>query len=201
MLQKTQPQLITKFTYLLLIIFTIGILIHTSCKNKTDLTNGNTTVSSETSLKNTNNLTATNDHKANTTQNNIVKKICADKDSEYDMHLNNYLKITLDVAPEIIVNIISTTRKKQIRSVYLEKKSIYYIENIPEGKYEIHIAYGNEYAEKSVNGKCIGYFKNEIAKEINNILDFSVDRTDLGVHIPSYNLILDSLPNEISKKR
>ncbi|WP_103865404.1 hypothetical protein [Aquimarina sp. I32.4] len=122
-------------------------------------------------------------------ENKILEPKCPNKNAAYDLHLDNYLRLTNKEGSEIIIHIISTETSKNIRTAYLKKNSTGSIKNIPKGKYKVHLTYGSHYAEKTNNGICTVYFKNEKASETNkNILDLPPIKTDKGINVPSYNL-------------
>ncbi len=117
---------------------------------------------------------------------------CPNKDAKYDNKLDNYLRVTIGKSADAIIEMISQENSKSIRTIHIKSNQVYFIRNIPEGKYKLHIAYGDNYAEKTINGVCKGYFKNEKATEIDkNTLDFTTVITDRGVDVPSYNISLD----------
>jgi len=65
--------------------------------------------------------------------------------------------------------------------------------HIPEGKYQLHIDYGTGYIEKNINGKCTASFKNLINTEKGDgLIDFTVTKTEKGLDVPSYALVIDS---------
>ncbi len=120
-----------------------------------------------------------------------AEPICPNKNSKYDNKLDNYLRITSGKSTEIIVNIISVKTQETVRIVHLKKNQAYFTRNIPQDSYNLHIQYGENYAEKTENGVCVAYFKNEKAKEIGkDILDFHTVTTKKGVNVPSYNITI-----------
>ncbi len=225
MLQKSKSKSTAKFKYLFLIPVIIGILGYTSSKNESSIANEGTTRSAETSKSNipqrtkvskddttesTKKIVSTNTQTKKTPTNNIVnlplkkkkaasKPSCINKNSVYDMKLDNYLKLTVGANTEVIVDVVSLTNGKRIRSKHLEKNVTSYIKNIPEDKYQLHIEYGTGYAEKTIDGVCTGYFKDSKAKKIDkNTLDFTTIKTKKGLNVPSYSLKLDLLSHKMS---
>ncbi len=190
MLQKSKSKSIAKFKYLLLIPAIAGILTYTSCGKKTNQQTNSTVESSEknTVSKNTDPTVPLSN-----------EPVCPNKNSLYDKELDNYLQIRSGKNAEVIVDMVSTETSKKIRTMYLTRNQTQFIRNIPEGKYQLQLAYGDDYTEKTVDGKCIAYFKNQKATETGDqILDFNVVVTDKGKNVPSYNLEVDLTASESS---
>ncbi|WP_109098063.1 M56 family metallopeptidase [Aquimarina sp. AU58] len=195
MLQKSKSKTIAKFKYLLLIPILAGILVYTSCGEESNqLTN---TVENSKSNENSDSSNPSISHEPQ----------CPNQQSLYDKNIDNYLKVRNGKSSEAILDIISTETSEKIRTIHFLKDQTFYIRNIPEGKYTINIIYGDNYAEKTVDGVCIAYFKDEKANEIGEgILDFNILKTEKGINIPSYNLSIDmtkkesELPDESSEE-
>ncbi|MEW7277797.1 M56 family metallopeptidase [Aquimarina sp. 2201CG1-2-11] len=202
MLQKSQSKTIAKFKYLLLIPVILGILIYTSCKNEPISPIENTTESEEKSVSTdtiSKELQTTIDQAVLLTDKKIAETPCLNQNSEYNMDLDNHLKIVVGNNTEVIVDIVSINSNKSIRTVYLKRNIEYHVRNIPEDTYRLHIQYGEGYAEKTVNGVCAGYFKNEKQKEIGDqILVFDTIKTETGLKSASYNITLDLLPGKLT---
>ncbi len=127
---------------------------------------------------------------------NSTEPICANKNSEYNKAIDNYLKLKNGKETEVIVAVKNINSSKTVRVIHLIKNQESYTKNIPEGKYQLYITYGETYTEKTENGKCTTYFKNEIATEkSNDILDFHIRRTSKGTEVPSYAMEFD-LPKD-----
>ncbi|MEW7290076.1 M56 family metallopeptidase [Aquimarina sp. 2304DJ70-9] len=181
MLQKSKSKSISKFKYLLLIPAITGILTYTSCSNASNQSANNQTES----LKSNENMDISEHLKSGEPK-------CPNQNSEYDRNLDNYLKVSNGKNSEVILDFILTETSKKVRTVFIAANTTQFIRNIPEGKYKLHIAYGNDYAEKTVDGLCKAYFKNEKLKEVgNDVLDFNIVKTDRGLNVPSYNITLD----------
>ena len=187
MLQKNKSKGISKLKYLLIVPLLIGILTYTSC--------------SETSKPE---ITSEVDNFENKKTINTVVKVnnepeCPNKDSEYDKNLKNFIEITADKNSEVILKVVSIKTSKTVRTVHLTPNEKYKIRHIPEDKYHLHITYGENYAEKTADGVCQAYFKNEIMSEVNeDVLDMHTVTTKKGVNVPSYRLSLDS---DLSKNK
>ncbi len=191
MLQKTQSKTYAKLKYLCILPFLAGMLIYTSC-------NASETEKEATQIEKESQPIATSD--AITKAHNEGKPTCPNQQGKYDRNLDNFLKLTSGQNAEVIVNIISEETSKSVRVVHLKRDQTRYVRNIPEGKYEIHIAYGEGYSEKTEGGRCIAFFKNEKFTETGGqTLDFYTIKTDQGRNVPSYNLVLDVRDEDIGK--
>ena len=215
MLQKSKSKTIAKFKYLLLIPVVSAILVYTSCSTEPNSTTNNYEENVDENLKNMTKeelieyarekskeaikqQQSENKNEAPVFTNvETAEPTCLNKNSKYDMNLDNYLKLSVGANTEVIVDIVSTNTKKSIRTVHLGKNVIYYVRNIPEDNYHLNILYGTDYAEKTIDGKCTGYFKNKNLSETGDqILDFYTVKTNKGINVPSYNLSLDILPDD-----
>lgn len=180
MLQKSKSKTIAKFKYLLLIPILTGILVYTSCGEESN--QSNSTIENSKSNKSSDYLKRSLSH----------EPPCPNQQSLYDNDLDNYLKIRNGKSSEAILHIVSIETSEKIRTIHFFKNQTFFTRNIPEGKYKLHISYGEDYAEKTINGTCKGYFKNEMATELSEeILDFNIVKTEKGINIPSYNLSID----------
>ncbi|GGX22187.1 M56 family metallopeptidase [Aquimarina muelleri] len=179
MLLKTKSKTTSKFKYLILAPVLIGILIYTSCSDNENQIKNSTTIENSKNLNSSKPLIS-------------QEPKCPNQNSLYEKKLDNYLSIRNGKNHEAIINIISVETSKKIRTIYFSKNQTYFSRNIPEGKYKLHITYGEDYAEKMVDGKCLAYFKNEKEKVTNeNLFDFNGVKTDTGYHTPSYSISLD----------
>ncbi len=186
MLQKSKSKTISKFKYLLLIPIVLGILTYTACSEELNQSKDNDFEGSK------------NDDRPDYAALMISHEPkCPNQNSVYNKNLNNYLSVRNGKNSEAILDIISIETSKKIRTIHFFRNQTFFVRNIPEGKYKLHISYGEDYAEKTVDETCKGYFKNEVATEINeNILDFDVLKTEKGVNIPSYNISIDMVKKE-----
>jgi hypothetical protein len=84
-----------------------------------------------------------------------------------------------------------------IRTVFIESGDYTLIKNIPEGKYYLKIAYGKDWREKHIDGKCTGRFienaQYEIGKER---LNYKIVQLSNRVDVPSYSLSLGNRAKE-----
>ncbi|WP_108808958.1 M56 family metallopeptidase [Aquimarina spinulae] len=185
MLQKSKSKTIAKFKYLLLIPVIAGILVYTSCN--------------EESNQLTNTIENSKNNESSDYSNSSIshEPQCPNQQSSYNKNLDNYLKVRNGKSSEAILDIISTETSERIRTIHFFKNQTFFVRNIPEGKYTINIKYGDNYAEKTVDGVCIAYFKDEKTNEIgDDILDFNILKTEKEINIPSYNLSIDMLKKE-----
>ncbi|GAA3519274.1 hypothetical protein GCM10022393_36800 [Aquimarina addita] len=187
MLQKTKSKTISKFKYLFLIPVIAGILVYTSCSDDSN--------ESENSLKNETTVAT----QEKTITQNDVETACLNKNASYDFNLDNYLRIENGKNTEAILNIVNVDTEKIVRSAHFVRSQMYYLRNIPEGKYRLDFVYGEDYVEETVNGVCTGFFKNLNITEIGeDILDFNTTTSTEGKNVPSYSLELDLIPSTSS---
>lgn len=188
MLQKDKSKGISKLKYLLILPLLIGILTYTSC-NETSKSEIISEINNFENKKVKNNLSTVSSEEPE----------CPNKNSEYDKNLENFIQITSDKNFEAIINLVSVKTSKTVRTIHLTPNKVYKIKNIPEDKYNLHITYGENYAEKTVNGVCTAYFKNENISEVSeHILDMHTVTTKKGVNVPSYRLSIDK---DLSKNK
>jgi hypothetical protein len=104
--------------------------------------------------------------------------------------IENYLKIKVGNT-DVAVKLINIQSGNCIRYVFINQYTTYQIANIPEGKYYIKIAYGEDWAKTSSETSCQGRFtKNTLFKKSTKILDFNLVETDNGWQIPYYEMEL-----------
>ncbi len=118
-------------------------------------------------------------------------------DQQFDKAIDNYLKINTTPKTEAVVKLVRTTDSTCIRVVYLREESEVFMKNIPEGKYFLKIAYGNDWREKEVDGKLKGCFNEKpIYKTGDHVLDFTLKKLSVGIDVPSYELLIDVVSDE-----
>ena len=106
--------------------------------------------------------------------------------------MNNNLEIVVGRGTSVAIKLMNLRTDECDRYVFINSGSTYKIENIPEGKYYLKIAYGRNWYSKEENGKCIGKFtQNAIYKKGEDIMDFYIKYTKGGYSIPSFRLELD----------
>ena len=105
--------------------------------------------------------------------------------------IENYLKIKAGNT-DVAVKLINIKSGKCIRYVFINQHTSYNISNIPEGRYYLKIAYGENWAKTSIEKDCQGRFtKNTLFKKSDKILDFNLIETIDGWQVPSYELELN----------
>lgn len=119
-------------------------------------------------------------------------KNCFKIDQLYDEEMDNFLRIVVSEATDVIVKLMNFYTGKCIRAVFIQGGTTFSIEHIPEGQYFLKIAYGNAPGQLMENGQCkIRFQKNVIYEKGEEILNYNLSRTDNGYQMPSYELFLD----------
>ena len=72
--------------------------------------------------------------------------------------MNNYLEVYVGSGTDVSIKIMNLNTDKCIRYVFINSGSSYTINNIPEGRYYLKIAYGKNWLSKVESGQCIGKF-------------------------------------------
>ena len=125
---------------------------------------------------------------------------CPGLKPRYDRGLNNKLLITVGSSSSVAVKLIDITNKKCIRYVFINKNSTYSIKNIPEGRYYLKIAYGDEWGIMNGLPNGTGRFtKNSLFEKGEEILDYNLVKSGNGYQIPSFSLKLDVIVTEENK--
>jgi curved DNA-binding protein CbpA len=134
---------------------------------------------------------------------------CSRSRQIFDYEINNRLEITVGPNTNAVIKIIDTRTRKSIRSVFIQAGSKFVMRHIPEGRYSLKIAYGWNWMENEVNGKCVAKFtQNAIYKRSKEIFDFNKieegERTEgdsvyKNYSIPSYFLKLDVVTSDSSE--
>ncbi len=124
---------------------------------------------------------------------------CDNAIAEYDKNLDNHLKVTVNSNSDVVLKLM----KKQaagdlcIRTLFIENNDFTVMKNIPEGKYYLKIAYGTDWRQKKIGGKCIGRFAENAQYEIGKqVLNFKIIQLSNRVDIPSYSLTLGTKATE-----
>lgn len=126
---------------------------------------------------------------------------CYNFKTKYDMSIENELKVYVSANTDAVIKLFNINSRECIRYVYIRSGTTYNIKNILQGKYYTKIAYGSDWREKIVDGRCIGKFiHNALYKKGENILDFKKiyvgvikkgNRRYTNYQIPSFSLSLD----------
>ena len=135
---------------------------------------------------------------------------CYNFTPRYNKSLNNRLEISVGSHTDVALKLISFSTGKCIRYVFIRSGDVYNIKNIPQGKYYLKIAYGKDWRQKIINGKCVGKFvSNALYKKGDEILDFNkvyegIQTEDNNSYksykVPSYSLKLDVSDTDFSDK-
>jgi len=113
--------------------------------------------------------------------------------------VNNYLEVYVGSGTDVSIKIMNLNTDKCIRYVFINSGSTYTINNIPEGRYYLKIAYGKNWLSKVESGQCIGKFiKNPMYEKGEDIMDFNIQHSADGYSIPSFKLQLDVVSSGIS---
>jgi len=119
---------------------------------------------------------------------------CENVSPEYDKDLDNHLKIQVGSNTDVVVKMMRKTSygDRCIRVVYVNSGDIYYMRNIPEGIYYLKIAYGKDYRQSIVDGKCyIKFIKSAQYEKGSETMDFTVIKTEQRTSVPYFELFLD----------
>ena len=113
--------------------------------------------------------------------------------------VNNYLEVYVGSGTDVSIKIMNLNTDKCIRYVFINSGSSYTINNIPEGRYYLKIAYGENWLSKVESGQCIGKFiRNPMYEKGEDIMDFHIQHLADGYSIPSFKLQLDVVSSGIS---
>ena len=113
--------------------------------------------------------------------------------------VNNYLEVYVGSGTDVSIKIMNLNTDKCIRYVFINSGSSYTINNIPEGRYYLKIAYGKNWLSKVESGQCIGKFiRNPMYEKGEDIMDFNIQYSADGYSIPTFKLQLDVVSSGIS---
>ena len=106
--------------------------------------------------------------------------------------VDNYLEVQVGGGTDVAIKVMNIADDRCIRYVFINRWSTYRIENIPEGRYYLKIAYGKDWFSKAIDGKCIGRFlQNPMYEKGTDIMDFNLQQLVDGYNVPSFQLKLD----------
>jgi len=129
------------------------------------------------------------------------KPECVSCNTRYELNLDNYLRIDASGATDVVVKIINSNTEECIRCVFISGGSRYEIANIPEGVFYLKIAYGYDWSKKVSGGFCFAKFLRDAHYQIgNDLLDYYLKKSDLGVQVPSYELELRVISNNLKNE-
>ena len=138
---------------------------------------------------------------------------CENVTPKYNYELNNYLRINVGSGTDVVVKLIKTGYDEDecIRIVYVRSGDTYEINNIPEGRYYLKIAYGKDYRKKIVDNICYVKFMKDAQYEKGiKILDFNKikqpnqiigDKIYENWSVPSFELSLDVIVTNLTNPR
>ena len=116
---------------------------------------------------------------------------------KYNNRLDNKLLITVGNNASVAVKMINYATDKCIRYVFINKGTIHSIKNIPEGKYYLKIAYGEDWSIMEGQANCKGRFaQNTLFKKGEEVLDYNIVYSGNGYQVPSFSLKLDVIITE-----
>lgn len=122
---------------------------------------------------------------------------CEDVHFEDDKSIDNRLEISVGFNSNVVVKFINLNTGECIRKIFINKGSNYSIRHIPEGKYYLKIAYGNDWEIPEGESKCDGQFMSDaIFKKSDEILDFNFQNGINGIEVPSYTLTLNTFTSD-----
>ena len=126
---------------------------------------------------------------------------CNNISPRYDTEMDNYLRVNAGSNTDVVIKLINMNHygyEQCMRIVYIRAGDSYNIRNIPEGKYYLKIAYGKDWRQKIVDGKCYGKFmRRALYEKGDEVLDFNLQKTYDGYNIPSYELSLDVVATDL----
>jgi len=125
----------------------------------------------------------------------------------YNKEIDNNLKITVGPNTDVVIKLMKKRTNECIRYVYIRSRDVVYIRNIPQGVYYLKVAYGRDWRQKVIDGKCFCKFmQNAQFEKSKETFDFRIVMTDDDYQIPSYEISLDVIngrtpwSNRISEK-
>lgn len=101
----------------------------------------------------------------------------------YDKTIDNYLKVSTSAKTEVIVKLMKMSAETVsfadtcVRVAYVAAGSSYEIENVPQGRYYLKVAYGREYSKTTINGaEHEGFKQYPLFELVQSFYDFKVER-------------------------
>ncbi len=115
-----------------------------------------------------------------------------------DTNINNTLEVDVGSGTDVVIKLMSLFSGKCIRYFHINSGSSFTINNIPEGKYQLKIAYGKSWMTNYKGGECLGRFiRKPIYEAGSDTLDYFNKKLPNGIQIPSYKLRLDVISSGI----
>ena len=113
--------------------------------------------------------------------------------------VDNSLEVYVGSGTDVAIKLMNLESNKCIRYVFINSGTNFSINNVPEGRYYLKIAYGKDWLSKVQNGQCVGKFiRNPMYEKGEDILDFNIKYSSDGYSIPSFSLKLDVISSDIS---
>jgi|GEM_PF-742964 len=128
---------------------------------------------------------------------------CENVNPKYDYKIDNYLRVIVGSNTDVVVKLMQVNSPKDVcvRVVYVSSGDVFSLKNIPEGKYYLKLAYGNDYRQKIVDDVCyIKFTKDAIYEKGTEELDYyKIKKPNQTIgnsvyeswDIPSYELHLE----------
>lgn len=114
-------------------------------------------------------------------------------------NVKNHLEVIVGGGTDVSIKVMNTINDKCVRYVFINNNTTYNINNIPEGRYYLKIAYGKNWISKIIEGQCVGKFiTNPLYEKGEDMMDFNIQYKKRGYSIPSYQLKLDVVSSGIS---
>jgi hypothetical protein len=114
-------------------------------------------------------------------------------------NVKNHLEVVVGGGTDVSIKVMNINTDNCVRYVFINSGSTYSIDNIPEGKYYLKIAYGKNWLSKIENGQCLGKFiRNPMYEKGEDIMDFNIQYKSKGYSIPSYQLQLDVVSSGVA---
>lgn len=114
-------------------------------------------------------------------------------------NIKNHLEVVVGGGTDVSIKVMNINTDNCVRYVFINSGSTYSIDNIPEGKYYLKIAYGKNWLSKIENDQCLGKFiRNPMYEKGEDIMDFNIQYKSKGYSIPSYQLQLDVVSSGVA---
>jgi hypothetical protein len=133
---------------------------------------------------------------------------CYNYIAAYSDSLDNELQVKVGSNADVVIKLVNFETNLCIRYVYIRKGTTFAIDNIPEGKYYLKIAYGSDWRLIIIDGQCIGRFiLKPLYRRGEQILDFNKVYTGTvregnyeykNYVIPSFTLFLDVIYSDVN---
>jgi hypothetical protein len=129
---------------------------------------------------------ANNDDELTPNQNKLIEngwKLGTPSGGEFDEAMgikpiygieDNYFDITVGNGFDVALKIVDFSTDKCIRYVYVPQNETVTINQIPQGKYYIKLAYGQDWMEYETDSVTLGKFTDKTFFEKSNVFDFGV---------------------------